>query len=109
MTRPKVPPPGPHGLGPVERPLAIALRAHRAPQPFQALAMRLPGLKQRAIKYHLARWLACGLVEATELAPGWPAYRWSPTAPSAPAFDALPLLTCPKCATGPDREGCEGA
>ncbi len=95
-SRPIPPPPGPHGLGPVERPLATELRAHSSPQPLPVLAMRLPELKQRSIRFHLAKWAACGLVEVTELAPGWHAYRWSPTAPPS-AFDALPQLTCPRC------------
>jgi hypothetical protein len=94
--RPRVPPPGPHGLGPIERPLATELRAHGRPLALPTLTLRLPDLPRRAIRYHVARWVACGLVEAIEVAPGWPAYRWSPTAPPS-AFDVLPIGTCPRC------------
>jgi hypothetical protein len=99
VTTPRVPPPTPRGLGPHERAVAAEVRRHGHPVDIVAMSWQLPGVPRRALRHHLDRLQALGLIE---LAPngGVMGWRWRPDAPPS-VYDDLPLATCPRC--GEDR------
>jgi DNA-binding transcriptional ArsR family regulator len=92
---PRIPPPPPRRLGPVEQAVATELRRHRGPLSWHALKRNLRDVPRRSLLHHVARLYDLGLVEIVTGDRGQ-AYRWrADAAPSV--FDDLPLHTCPIC------------
>jgi DNA-binding transcriptional ArsR family regulator len=92
---PRIPPPPPRRLGPVEQAVATELRRHRGPLSWHALKRNLREVPRRALMHHVARLYDLGLVEIVTGDRGQ-AYRWRDDAPPS-VFDDLPRLTCPTC------------
>ncbi len=94
---PRVPPPGPRGLGPHERAVVLETRRHHPhPIPLGFLAMRLPDVPRRAVRHHLDRLILSGLIELASDPGTLPGYRWRANAPAS-VYDDLPIGTCPRC------------